>query len=196
MQFRGKKPSLHHYWDDLTLARIPDNQQLEDIKNHLDLILLALEAIAGIGSEAILPAAQELNLEEVAIDRIKLWRLPQSNPLEKSARESKNLDVEETRSLVLIIARLAKQHRELLRRAVALLEQMTAQNQFPHKTQLLGDYLDNFTNIYQERIAATEGEVSPDLLSQLAFKLLVDLLFLSANNGHRRLWLALLDYSK
>ena len=193
MQFRGKKPFPDDRWNDLTLAQVPDNQQLENIKSHLDLILLALEAMAGISSEAMLQAAQELNLEGVVADRIGLWRLRQSNPLRKSAGGRKKLDIEEARSLVLIIAHLAKQHRELLRRAVALLEQMTAQNHPPYQTQLLGDYLDNFTNIYQERMAATE--ISPDFLYQLAFKLLIDLLFYSANNGHRRLWLALLDYS-
>jgi hypothetical protein len=39
-----------------------------------------------------------------------------------------------------------------------------------------------------------QGEnVSPDLLTQLALKLLIDLLFYGGPNGHRRLWLALLE---
>jgi hypothetical protein len=76
-----------------------------------------------------------------------------------------------------------------------LLEQVVEQNQEPHRIALLGDYLDTFCNTYQERME--EGEnVSPDLLYQLAFKLAIDLLFYSAPNGHRRLWLALLDRCK
>ncbi len=42
-----------------------------------------------------------------------------------------------------------------------------------------------------------EGEKVPsEQLSRLALKLLVDLLFYSSANGHRRLWLALLDYAR
>jgi hypothetical protein len=71
---------------------------------------------------------------------------------------------------------------------------MTEQDKEPHRTALLGDYLDTFSNTYQIRMGE-EGSVSAELLSLLAFKLLVDLLFYSSANGHRRLWLALLDHS-
>ncbi len=40
-----------------------------------------------------------------------------------------------------------------------------------------------------------DDKISTDLLSNLALKLLVDLLFYSASGGHRRLWLALIDGS-
>ncbi|NES82436.1 MAG: DUF3038 domain-containing protein [Moorea sp. SIO2B7] len=195
MRRNVKKSSPPQAWEDLHLAQAPAPEQLDNIKAHLDLVLLALEALAGIGSEAMLQAAKGLNLESVISDRIALWRLRQSNPLRKSSGGRKKLDVEEARSLVLIICYLAKEYQELIRRAVALLEQMTEQNKEPHRTALLGDYLDTFTNTYQERME--EGDnVSPEALYQLAFKLLIDLLFYSANNGHRRLWLALMDHSR
>ncbi|NJL84022.1 MAG: DUF3038 domain-containing protein [Chloroflexaceae bacterium] len=181
--------------EDLPVSQPPDAHQLDNIKAHLDLILLALEALAGIGSDAILKTAQKLNLQSVAGDRVGLWRLRQSNPLRKSSGGRKKLDVEEARSLVLIACYLARENQELIRRAVTLLEQMAAQHQEPHQTALLGDYLDAFCNAYQERMAETQQLSSPDL-SQLAYKLLIDLLFYSAANGHRRLWLALLDYSR
>jgi hypothetical protein len=181
--------------DDLILPQAPDAQQLDNIKAHLDLVLLALEALANISSEAILKAVQELNLETLIADRVSLWRLRQSNPLRKSSGGRKKLDIEEARSLVLIICHLAREHQELIRRAVSLLEQMTEQEREPHRSALLGDYLDNFSNTYQERMAVTEPEKAKDL-SQLALKLLIDLLFYSAENGHRRLWLALLDRSR
>jgi len=38
-----------------------------------------------------------------------------------------------------------------------------------------------------------DDKVSTDVLTQLALKLLIDLLFYSGPSGHRRLWLALLD---
>lgn len=177
---------------DLTLTQTPDGQQLENIKSHLDLILLALESLSGIGSEAMLQAAKDLHLEDVIGDRVTLWRLRQSNPLRKSSGGRKKLDVEEARSLVLIICHLAEQQQENIRRACALLEQMTEQGQEPHRAALLGDYLDNFSNTYQERMEEDE-DISPELLVRLAFKLLIDLLFYGAKNGHRRLWLALVN---
>ncbi|MCP2731626.1 DUF3038 domain-containing protein [Limnofasciculus baicalensis] len=177
--------------EDLPLGSTPDSIQLDNIKTQLDLVLLGLEALAGIGSEEMLQAATDLKLESMVSDRVGLWRLRQSNPMRKSSGGRKKLDVEEARSLVLIICYLAKQHQELIRRAVTLLEQMAEQNSPPHRAALLGDYLDKFSNTYQDRME--EGEnVSPNLLNQLALKLLIDLLFYSSPNGHRRLWLALL----
>lgn len=180
-------------WEELTLASQPDPAQLDNIKAQLDLVLLALEALANVGSEAILQAAADLNLTDVVADRVSLWRLRQSSPLRRG-QGRKRLDVEEARALVLIICHLAKQQQELIRRAVALLEQLTEQHREPHQAALLGDYLDKFSNTYQERME--EGETVPsEQLTHLALKLLIDLLFYSAPNGSRRLWLALLDRS-
>lgn len=103
--------------------------------------------------------------------------------------------MEEARALVLISCHLAKQQHELIRRAVALLEQVTEQQRQPHQTALLGDYLDKFNNTYQERMEAGDA-VSPETLMNLALKLLIDLLFYSAPHGFRRMWLALLDRTK
>ena len=174
---------------DLTQPDSTNENQLANIKSHLDLVLLALEAIADISSDAILQAAKELELEAIIGDRITLWRLRASNPQRKSSGGRKKLDVEEARSLVLIICHLAQQNQELLRRAVTLLEQVTEQKQPPYKTALLGDYVDRFINYYQERITISYS-IS---LSDLAFKLLINLLFYSSNNGHRLLWAAIFD---
>lgn len=179
---------------ELSLPQPPDPEQLDNIKAQLDLVLLALEAIAGIGSEAMLQAATQLGLESVVADRVALWRLRQASPLRKGQGGRKKLDVEEARALVLISCHLAKQHQELIRRAVSLLEQLTEQNKPPHQASLLGDYLDTFQNTYQERM--DEGdEASPEGLTHLALKLLIDLMFYGGNQGARRLWSALLDRS-
>jgi len=160
----------------------------------LDLILLALEAIAGISSEAMLQAAADLGLESVVADRVSLWRLRQSSPLRKGQGGRKKLDVDEARALSLIVCHLAKQHNELVRRSVALLEQLAEQNKEPHQASLLGNYLDAFHNTYQERME--DGETVPtDILTHLALKLLIDLLFYGSQNGVRRLWLTLLERS-
>lgn len=180
-------------WEELTLASQPDPSQLDNIKAQLDLVLLALEALAHVSSEAMLQAAANLNLTDVVADRVSLWRLRQSSPLRRG-QGRKRLDVEEARALVLIICHLAKEQQELIRRAVTLLEQLTEQNKEPHQAALLGDYLDTFSNTYQERME--DGDTTPpEQLTYLALKLLIDLLFYSAPNGSRRLWLALLDRS-
>ncbi len=181
-------------WEELNQTK-PNPAQLDNIKTQLDLVLLALEALAGIGSEAMLQAATDLNLESKVPDRVALWRLRQSNPLRKGEGGRKKLDVEEARSLVLISCYLAKQHQELIRRAVALLEQVAQNNGEPHKAALLGDYIDAFTNTYQERME-DDDQISTDVLASLALKILIDLLFYSGSGGHRRFWLALLDRSE
>ena len=186
-----KTSSSVNQWQQLPLESPPDEGQLDNIKTHLDLLLMALEALAKIGSEAILQAAQVLNLEGMVADRVALWRLRQSNPLRKGSGGRKKLDVEEARSLVLIICHLASQNQELIRRSVSLLEQVGNQGQAPHRIALLGDYLDSFSQLYQERIEQGESLTSGQL-TEIAFKLMIDLLFYSSRNGHRRLWLALL----
>ena len=144
----------------------PDPEQLDNIKAQLDLVLLALESLAGIGSEAILAAAKSLQLDSLLADRVGLWRLRQSSPLRKG-HGRKKLDVEEARALVLISCRLAQENQALIHRAVALLEQLTEQNKPLHRTALLGDYLDNFCNTYQDRMETRENS-STDDLSHLA----------------------------
>ena len=185
-----KSPPSPSNWQDLPLVKVPNVQQLEEIRANLDLILLALEALTEINSEIILEAAQELKLDSEIAEQVIKWRLGQSNPWTESSGESKELDVQEARSLVLIICYLARYHQELIRRGVTLLEQMIGQDKAPHRTALLGDYLDNFSHTYQER---RQGKEVVDA-EQLAFKLLIDLLFYSGANGHHRLWLTLLDY--
>ena len=178
-------------WQDLAAPKLIGDDRLENIKSHLDLAILALEAIANISSEAILQAAKDLNLESIVGDRLTLWQLRASNPLRKNAGGRKP-DVEEVRSLVLIICYLANQHQELLRRAVSLLEQTIEQNKTPHQTALLGNYLDKFINYYYERIN-NSANFSIEALSELAWRLLISLLFYSNNNGHRLLWIAIFD---
>lgn len=181
--------------DVLPLNHDPDPTQLDNIKAQLDLVLLALEALAEIGSDAMLQAAEALHVEAFMGDRVALWRLRQSSPLRKGQGGRKKLDVEEARALVLVSCYLAREQQELIRRAVALLEQTTEQNREPHQAALLGDYLDRFNNTYQDRMEDGD-DTSPTTLTHLALKLLIDLLFYSAPNGPRRLWLALIDRSK
>ncbi|MEL6578986.1 MAG: DUF3038 domain-containing protein [Cyanobacteria bacterium J06621_12] len=192
MPINIRNNSQYSQWQELADAKVTQNKELENIKCHLDLVLLALEAIADISSDAIVQAAEDLNLTSVIGDRLTLWRLRTSNPKRKTTGGRKKLDVEEARSLVLIICYLARQHQELLRRGVSLLEQVVEQKKVPHHTALLGNYLDRFIDFYQARIADSQ-DISSEFLANLAWKLLGDLLFYSSQNGHRLLWVAIFD---
>jgi hypothetical protein len=172
-------------------AELPEPAQLDNIKAQLDLVLLALEALTNIGSDAMLNAAAELQLTEIAADRVTLWRLRQSNPLRRGSGGRKKLDVEEAHALVLIICHLAQQHQTTVRQGVMVLEQISMAGSPPSHHPLLGDYLDTFVTIYQDRMAA--DTLSAEGLEQLALKLLIDLLFYTDPTGSRRLWMALLD---
>jgi hypothetical protein len=176
------------------LGPVPAPEQLDSIKAQLDLVLLALEALVGLGSEAMLEAAQKLGLADLMGDRVTLWRLRQASPLRKG-QGRKKLDVDEARGLVLVSVHLAQQHQTRIREAVTLLETATAQNKPPHRVALLGDYLDAFNNFYEDRMTPDELP-TPEHLRDLALKLLVDLVFYSQTGGTRRLWLALLERSR
>ena len=172
----------------------PDLPQLHAIKAHLDLVLLALEALTGLGSDEMLAVAEKLNLEEILSDRITLWRLRQASPLRKG-KGRKKLDVDEARAMTLISCTLAAQQQFAIRDAVTRLEKCTAQKQPPHRDNILCDYLDRFNTLYQERMAE-EDQAQPDAIQRLALKLLIDMLFYSSQIGSRRLWVALFERSQ
>ncbi|MEM1292375.1 MAG: DUF3038 domain-containing protein [Cyanobacteria bacterium P01_H01_bin.162] len=172
----------------------PAPEQLDSIKAQLDLVLLALESLVGLGSEAMLEAAEQLGIAAIMGDRVTLWRLRQASPLRKG-QGRKKLDIDEARGLVLVSVHLAQQHQSKIRDAVTRLEAATAQNQPLHRVGVLGDYLDTFTNFYEDRMTPDDLP-TPETLRDLALKLLVDLLFYSQAGGTRRLWLALLERSR
>lgn len=171
MQSLGNTTSWNWQWQDLQQLKLPDESQLDKIKSHLDLVWLALEAIAFVTPEDSSIAAQELNLTAVVGNR-------------------QGQNVAEVRSLVIIICHLAKQHQELIRRGVSLLEQVGEPNDEPDYPALLADYAERFTKLYRARNQQQEDLIVQSL-SQLAFKLLIDLLFYSGDYGHRLLWLAI-----
>lgn len=191
MPINTKAKFNHPQWRELTSFKTPKQGELGKIKYHLDLVLLALEAIANIDSQTMIQAAQDLHLESVIGERLARWWFRSSNPKDKTF-SSEKLDVEEVQSLVLIICYLANQHQELIRRGVSLLEQVTVQNESPQQTALLGNYLDRFVRSYQENTSNPQ-HLSSELLAHLAWKLLTDLLFYSGHNGHRLLWGAIFD---
>ena len=55
-----------------SLTSSPTPKQLSDIKAQLDLVLMALEALVGVGSEAILNTAKRLQIDGLMGDRVSL----------------------------------------------------------------------------------------------------------------------------
>jgi hypothetical protein len=170
-------------WEDLPLVSPVSNEQLERITGHLNLIVMALTCLANLDSESLTQASQELQLNQRISDRLVAHYLqPQSK-----------IDLEEIRSLVLLLCHLAQKKQELIRRAVILLEQVGTEGQEPGKTTLLGNYITNFRLKYPE---ISSHNLSTSSLTSLAWKLLIDLLFYSNPRSHLRLWQTLLASKK
>lgn len=170
-------------WQQWNLEREPEPNQLDDITIRLELVMLALAALTGVGSETLVEVADQLNLNSIIADRL-------TQP--ENAQQQKPLSVDEARALVLIICDLAKKNQPLIRRAIALLEQYTQSNDDLRQVALLRDYFDGFDQMYEEQIDSTVSPPS-DTLNPLAIKLLIELLFYSNSNSPQRFWLALLS---
>jgi hypothetical protein len=170
-------------WQEFNLEQQPEPTQLDDITIRLELVMLALAALTGVGSESLVEVADQLNLNSIIADRL-------TQP--ENSQQQKPLSVDEARALVLIISDLAKQNQALIRRAIALLEQYTQSQDDIHQVALLRDYFDSFSQMYQEQIDNTATPAS-NPLNPLAIKLLIELLFYSNSNSPQRFWLALLS---
>lgn len=192
MQLQRLSPTLVNEREDLTLTSSLDPVQLNNMKSQLDENFLALEALAVVDEQAILTAATQLDMPPTVQERIYLWQRHQPGSENAQIEESERLNVEDLRSLVLIICHLAKQHQELIRRAVALLEQLTEEQRELHTSSLLDDYINTFSKLYSEGIKH-QVTSSPNALTQLALKKIMDLLFYSTSSGHQRLWFSLLE---
>ncbi len=161
-------------------------------KAKLDLLLLGLECLSGESSEAVLGAAQTLQLDSWISDRVNLWRLRNANPLRRSTGGRKRIDVDEARALVLIICHLATQHHAQLRITIEHLEQAVLAERSPFQEPKVGDYLDEFHSHYRSRMVDGDQRGAHSI-TELGLRVLVDLLFYSSKQGPHRLWQALLQ---
>jgi hypothetical protein len=162
------------------------------IKAQLDLLLLGLESLSGESSEAVLAAAQALNLQEQIGDRVALWRLRNANPLRRSSGGRKKVDIEEARALVLVIGHLASEQQARIRSTLEQLESAVEQERNPFHQPLVGDYLDEFLSHYRSRMV--DGDMRDEnSITELALRILIELMFYSSSKGTQRLWSALLN---
>jgi hypothetical protein len=177
------------HWRDLPLVNPPNAAKLGQIQVFLDILMLSLVSLTPLETADLQQAAKELQLEQFQVK--PEFSGPLFYPRQWWA-DPDLISIHEARSLVILVCHLARKYQELLRRAVTLMEQMQEQGKDPTRTALLGEYLANFQRLYSGYRLA-EDQSAWQGLQPLAFKLLIDLLFYSATNGHHRLWLVSLE---
>ncbi|MGD1714334.1 DUF3038 domain-containing protein [Dapis sp. BLCC M172] len=158
---------------------------LDRIRTKLDMTLLALKVLIAINTESIVQVASKLNIAPKIADELVLI-VGEDKAEKRTVSQNQPLKEEEAQGFILVICHLAKQNQPLIRRAVALMEQMGAQNSKPESITLLREYLSNFKKAYQDYYWNRKN-LPPDNPETLALKLLVDLLFYSAPQGCNRL---------
>ena len=163
---------------------------------QIDLILLAIEALELGGSELILAASQELELQEIIKNRVNLWRLRSTNPLRRS-HSRRDLSLVEAKALVVIASFLARRLTVLVRQLLLVHQQMI-DKQIPLEQNLrLSNYLERFRAHFKSRMNPRRSGVaaynSAEKLDQLAISLLGQLLFCTGTAGMQRFWISLFD---
>ena len=167
------------------------------IQKHIDLILLALEALDLGTSEQMLTTIKLFNLQKIIKNRIVLWRLRSTNPWRRAYNRSV-LSIEQAKALIIItnhhVKPLTSEIRQLL-----LAEQQMTENNLPVTCHfLLAEYLDQFRAHFHSRMNPSRTKVSLYLgseqkLNELALMLLKKLLFCTGTSGMQRLWVSLFD---
>ncbi len=185
----------------LILDSLPDPQLSERgcpprTRQQIDLILLAIEALELGGSEAMLFAAKELELQGIIKNRVVLWRLRCSNPLRRS-HTRRRLEIEEAKALVVIATHLARRMTVLIRQLLLAYQQLS-EKQIPLEQHFrLSDYLERFRAHFRSRMNPRRAKVaaysSDEKLNELALSLLSQLLFCTGTSGMQRFWISMFD---
>lgn len=165
-------------------------------RQQIDLILLAIEALELGGSEAMLFAAKELELQNVVKNRVALWRMRSSNPLRRSYTR-RPLTLEEAKALVIIASHLARRLTVLIRQLLLAYQQLH-EKQVPLENHFrLSEYLERFRAHFRSRMNPRRAKVaaynSDEKLNELAISLLSQLLFCTGTSGMQRFWSSLFD---
>lgn len=165
-------------------------------RQQIDFILLAIEALELGGSEAMLYAAKELELQNIVKNRVVLWRLRCTNPLRRSYSR-RPLKLEEAKALVVIASHMARRLTVLIRQLL-LAYQQVSEKQVPLENHFrLSEYLERFRAHFRSRMNPKRAKVaaynSDEKLNELALSLLSQLLFCTGTSGMQRFWSSLFD---
>lgn len=167
------------------------------LQQHLDLILLAIEALELGASEGMLATAKQLELQDTIKNRLALWRLRCANPWRRSYTRN-SLTLEQAKALAIIANYRAKQLTVPIRQLLFAEQQMREKGLPPENHYLLSEYLDRFCSHFRSRMNPRRAKVSvylasEDELNELALSLLKQLLFCTGTSGMQRFWSSLFD---
>jgi hypothetical protein len=182
--------------DALPNPSLPEETCPRRTRQQLDLLLLAIEALDLGGSEALLAATKELDLQGIIKNRVSFWRLRATNPLRRYSQR-RPLTLTEGKALVLLICHLSRRMTVLIRQLLLVYDQLL-EKQLPLEQHLrLANYLERFRAHFRSRMnpkrAAVIAYNSDEKLNQLAMTLLGQLLFCTGAAGANRLWSSLFD---
>ena len=181
--------------DSLPDPNVPDGVCPRRARQQIDLILLAIEALDLGGSEAILWASRELELQDIIKNRVVAWRLRATNPMRRNSQRQP-LSLVEAKALVLIICNLAEQLATVVRQLLLAYEQLTEKQLSLDHSPRLANYLERFRAHFRSRMNPKRTTVmayDDEKLNQLALNLLSQLLFYTGTAGTQRLWNSLFD---
>jgi hypothetical protein len=163
---------------------------------HLDFLLLAIEALDLGGSEAILLIAEELGLKGVIKNRVQLWQLRNTNPMRRN-NPRRTLSQDEAKALVEITCYIARRLTVLIRQLLLSEQQIREKNLPIEQDFRLYDYLLRFRSHFRQRMNMKRSSLLPyaddQALNGLAMELLGQLLFCTGTAGAQRLWVSLFD---
>lgn len=167
------------------------------LQQHIDLILLTIEALEVGAAEAMLNTAKELELDSIIKNRLVFWRLRCTAPWRLSyTRDTLTLD--QAKALVMIASYRAKQLTVPIRQLLTAEQQMREKGLPVDNNYLLSDYLERFRSHFRSRMNPRRAKVSlyiasEDELNELALSLLNQLLFCTGTTGMQRFWISLFD---
>lgn len=181
--------------DSLPDPNVPDGVCPRRARQQIDLILLAIEALDLGGSEAILWASRELELQDIIKNRVVAWRLRATNPMRRNSQRQP-LSLIEAKALVMVICHLAEQLATVIRQLLLAYEQLTEKQLSLDHSPRLANYLERFRAHFRARMNPKRTTVmayDDEKLNQLALSLLSQLLFYTGTAGTQRLWNSLFD---
>ncbi len=183
--------------DTLPDISAPPTRGMMKLQQHLDLLLLAIEALQLGASEYMLATAHELELKDIINNRVVLWRLRSTNPWRKCYnRES--LSMTQAKALVLITGYSSKRLMVSLRQLLLAVQQMKDKDMPLENNFRLSEYFARFRSHFTARMNPRRAKVSVYLassaqLNELALSLLEELLFCTGTRGMQRFWISLFD---
>lgn len=182
--------------DALSNPELPREECPRRARVQLDLLLLAIEALDLGGSEAMLVAAQELELDNIIRGRVHLWLLRSTNPMRRYSQR-RPLSFTEGKALSVIVCSLSRRLTVLIRQLLLGYQQLSDKQLSLEHHFRLTDYLLRFRSHFRSRMNPSRAGViaysTDEKLDALAMSLLSQLLLCTGAQGTQRLWISLFD---